>query len=78
MSIEVTKEMMEAVAIASLYKEDYTLALRKILAGKKLTNVELIQLYNAVIGHPDYREVLEDIKNLESRTLVYEYYYASI
>lgn len=72
MSIEVTKEMMEAVAIASLYKEDYTLALRKILAGKKLTNVELIQLYNAVIGHPDYREVLEDIKNLESRTLVDE------
>lgn len=72
MTIEITHEMLEAVATASLYKEEATMALRKVLAGKKLTNTELMTLYYNVLKHPDYKTVLEDIKNIESQTLVDE------
>ena len=72
MAIEITHEMLEAVAMASLYKEEATEALRQVLAGKKITHAELMSIYQNVLRHPDYRAVLEDIKNIESQTLVDE------
>ena len=33
-NIEITREMLEAVGLAQLYREDATLALRKIITAK--------------------------------------------
>ena len=70
MSIEVTREMMEAVACAQLYREDYMVELRKVLSGKKLTSSELNQLYISIIKHPDFKQAKEDILNIEKSSLV--------
>lgn len=70
MNVEVTKEMMEVVASAQLYREDYMVELRKVLSGKKLTSSELNQLYINIIKHPDFKQVKEDILNIEKSSLV--------
>ena len=38
-NIEITTEMLEAVALAQLYREDATLALRKIITAKLTSKV---------------------------------------
>ena len=48
-NIEITTEMLEAVALAQLYREDATLALRKIITAK-LTSKEMTQLYKDILG----------------------------
>lgn len=70
MNVEVTREMMEVVASAQLYREDYMVELRKVLSGKKLTSSELNQLYINIIKHPDFKQVKEDILNIEKSSLV--------
>lgn len=49
--IEITDEMMEAVALAQLYREDPILALRKIITDK-LTNKEMETLYRRILEDP--------------------------
>lgn len=67
--ISITREMLEAVAFAQLYREDATLSLRKLVTTK-LTSRELEQLYKDILRHPDFQEVKKDILKLEKATLV--------
>lgn len=68
--IEITKEMMEAVAYAQLYREDPILALQKINGGKRIANKEMDAMYRAILKHPDFPQVKEDAIKLESLTTV--------
>jgi hypothetical protein len=67
-NIEVTREMMEALAIAYLYREDASNAIR-IAYPNKLTAMELKMLENKIKKHPDFKAVQEDVKQLESLSL---------
>ena len=55
-TIEITEEMMEAVAIASLYKTDPTLELRKVVT-QKLTSSDMIRLLNRIRKDPNFEQV---------------------
>lgn len=66
---EITTEMMEAVAMALLYREDAELALRKVVT-KKIGNKEFAQLLRAVKEHPDFAKVKEDIQKIEELGLI--------
>lgn len=67
--IEVTEEMLEAVALAQLYREDPLMALRTIIKSK-LTSKELNQLYKDVLRNPKFQEVKRDSIKLEEATLI--------
>lgn len=64
MDIEITDEIMEAVALALLYREDPELALRKIIT-KKLGNKEITQLLRKVKEHPRFEEIKSDVLKVE-------------
>lgn len=66
--VEITREMMEAVAIAYLYREDANSALRKVVAGKFKDN-ELKQLVFKIKKHPDFKKVQEETIKVESLSL---------
>ena len=68
--IEVTREMMEAVAYAQLYREDEILALQKLNGGKRIANAEMKAVYKAIIQHPDFKQVKQDAIALECLTTV--------
>lgn len=67
--IEITSELMEAVALAQLYREDATLAIRKVITHK-LTSAEINQLYRKILQHPEFDNVKKDAIKLEEATLV--------
>lgn len=67
--IEITDELLETVALAQLYREDVTQALRKVTTTK-LTTKELTQLYKDILKHPRFREVKQDAIKLEETTLI--------
>lgn len=66
--VEVTYEMMEAVALAQLYREDPCNRLKKVV--KKMTADELNNIYKAVLKHPQFKEIKEDTLKLEEATLI--------
>lgn len=68
--IEVTQEMMEAVAYACLYREDEGLAIRKVLNGKKLNDAELKRLVKKIKLSPEFQDVKKDFIQIEETTLV--------
>lgn len=67
---DVTRELMEAVALAQLYRDDPITAMRKVWTGGKITNAEMQNLYRSVISHPDYAQVKADTLKIEEATLV--------
>ena len=69
-SIEITREMIEAVALAQLYRDDPVVALRTVAAGYKLTARELDDLYRKVLTSKDYAEIKEETLQIEKSTLV--------
>ena len=69
-SIEITREMIEAVALAQLYRDDPIVALRTVAAGYKLTARELDDLYRKVLTSKDYAEIKEETLEIEKSTLV--------
>lgn len=69
--IEITKEIMETVALAQLYRDDPILALRKIVK-EKATESEMKTFYKRVLQHPDFSTVKSDAVMLESATLIDE------
>lgn len=69
MDIEITEEMMEAVALALLYREDAGLALRKV-CSKKLSNKEMDQLIQKIKEHPDFIRKKEDVQRVEELGLI--------
>ena len=69
--IEITKEIMETVALAQLYRDDPILALRKVIK-EKATESEMKTFYKRVLQHPDFSTVKSDAVMLESATLIDE------
>ena len=69
--IEITKEIMETVALAQLYRDDPILALRKIIK-EKATESEMKTFYKKILQHPDFNTVKSDAVILESATLIDE------
>lgn len=69
--VEITDEMKEAVALATLYREDPILALRKVdSCPKKISNRDLNLIYNKIRNAPDFEELKNSIKGVEAHTLV--------
>lgn len=66
---EITTEMMEAVALACLYREDEELALRKVIT-KKISPKDMATLLRAVKTDPRFNEVKNDILKVEETGLV--------
>lgn len=69
-NIEITREMMEAVVMAQLYREDIIKAITK-LAGK-ITNKDAEVLYKEILQHPDFPKIKEDLLKVEEATLIDE------
>lgn len=70
-NIEITEDIMQAVALAQLYREDATLALRKVIS-QKLTNSEMSALYRRILKNPRLKEIQQDIIKMEKATLFNE------
>lgn len=69
MDIEITDEMIEAVALSQLYREDPILALRKVVK-EKLSQADMTKLYKDILKHPRFNEVKQDAIKLEEATLI--------
>ncbi len=65
----ITNEMVEAVVLAQLYREEPADRLRKVITGK-MTSAELNQLYHNILTHPKYEEIKKDIIDLEKKTII--------
>ena len=69
--VEITDEMKEAVTLAVLYREDPILALRKVdSCPKKISNRDINLIYNKIRNAPDFEELKNSIKGVETHTLV--------
>ncbi|MCM1324124.1 MAG: hypothetical protein NC218_08175 [Acetobacter sp.] len=67
--IEITRELMEAVAIGQLYREEISTVLRKALPGK-LTQDDIQTIYKRVLSHPDFKTIKDEAVKLEELTLI--------
>lgn len=67
--IEITEELMSAVALAQLYREDVVTTIKK-LVPQKLTSSQMDILYKKILTHPRFAEIKQDAINLECKTLV--------
>lgn len=66
--IEITREMLEAVAEAQLYREDVEIALKNFVG--KITSKELKSLYRRILQHPDLPTIKKEFIEVEEMTLV--------
>lgn len=67
--IQVTDEMIEAVALADLYREDATDALRRVLT-KKISSLAVAHLIKQIRCHENYKQVQTNVIELEKVSLV--------
>ena len=67
--IEITEELMSAVALAQLYREDVVTTIKK-LVPQKLTSAQMDALYKKILTHSRFAEIKQDAINLECKTLV--------
>lgn len=67
--LSITREMIEAVVLAQLYREEPVDKLRKVVT-RKMTSAELNQLYHNILTHSDYSRVKQETLNLEKRTTI--------
>ena len=67
--MEITREMMEAVALSLLYNEREDTRLRQIIQ-KKMSSKEMEQLIKDIKLHPDFKDIKEDIVKIESAGLI--------
>lgn len=65
--LNITHEMIEAVVLAQLYREEAADRLRKVITGK-MTSSELTKLYHNILTHPDYTSVKQETLELEKKT----------
>lgn len=66
--IEITREMLEAVAEAQLYREDAEIALKSFV--KKISSKQLKALYRKILQHPDLPKIKEEFLKVEELSLV--------
>lgn len=67
--VEITEELMDAVALTQLYREDVVTTIKK-LVPQKLTSAQMDALYKKILTHPKFAEIKQDAINLECKTLV--------
>lgn len=67
--MEITREMMEAVALSLLYNEREDTRLRQIIQ-KKMSSKEMEQLIKDIKLRPDFKDIKEDIVKIESAGLI--------
>lgn len=67
--IEITEELMSAVALAQLYREDVVTTIKK-LVPQKLTSAQMDVLHKKILTHPRFAEIKQYAINLECKTLV--------
>ena len=67
--MEITREMMEAVALSLLYNEREDTRLRQVIQ-KKMSAKEMEQLIKDIKLHPDFKDIKEDIVKIESAGLI--------
>ena len=67
--MEITREMMEAVALSLLYNEREDTRLRQVIQ-KKMSSKEMEQLIKDIKLHPDFKDIKEDIVKIESAGLI--------
>lgn len=67
--MEITREMMEAVALSLLYNEREDTRLRQVVQ-KKMSSREMEQLIKDIKLHPDFKGIKEDIVKIESAGLI--------
>ncbi len=67
--MEITREMMEALALSLLYNEREDTRLRQIIQ-KKMSSKEMEQLIKDIKLHPDFKDIKEDIVKIESAGLI--------
>lgn len=70
-NIEITREMMEAVVMAQLYRDDIIKAITSKVAGK-INKREAEDLYKEILQHPDFPQIKEDLLKVEEATLIDE------
>ena len=57
--IEITEELMSAVALAQLYREDVVTTIKK-LVPQKLTSTQMEILHKKILNHPRFKEVKQE------------------
>lgn len=67
--LSITREMIEAVVLAQLYREDPIERLIRITT-KKYTSTELNKVYHDILSHPDFNKVKDEIIQMEKMTCV--------
>lgn len=67
--LSITREMIEAVVLAQLYREDPAIRLRNAVAGK-YTSAEFNKIYHDILSHPDFSKIKDEIIQTEKLTCV--------
>lgn len=67
--MEITREMMEAVALSLLYNEREDARLRQVIQ-KKMSSKDIEQLIKDIKLHPDFKTIKDDIVKIESAGLI--------
>lgn len=67
--IEITPDLMYAVALAQLYREDAVTTIKRQIT-QKLTATQMDMLNRKIITHPDFAKYKQEAIDLECKTLV--------
>lgn len=67
--LSITREMIEAVVLAQLYREDPAVRLRNAVTGK-YTSAEFNKIYHDILSHPDFSKIKDEIIQTEKLTCV--------
>lgn len=67
--LSITREMIEAVVLAQLYREDPAVRLRNAVTGK-YTSAEFNKIYHDILSHPEFSKIKDEIIQTEKLTCV--------
>lgn len=67
--LSITREMIEAVVLAQLYREDPAVRLRNAVTGK-YTSTEFNKIYHDILSHPEFSKIKDEIIQTEKLTCV--------
>lgn len=67
--LSITREMIEAVVLAQLYREDPAERLRKVITGK-YTSSEFNTVYHNILSHPEFSKIKDEIIQTEKMTCI--------
>lgn len=68
--IEITREMLEAVSKALIYRDEPKNELRKLGCFRKMTDSQMNELCKTILKHPDFKKVKQEAIETEELTLI--------